>query len=442
MQWRVSLPPMFPEIISNREDNMKKKNLIMAAAILTVALLAGCGKEGTVTTEVSSSKTTVSSTSKKETSVSSTSKEEKASTESSVSKETDTSSADIENKEEIIVYRQKVFDLFSGMTIGWNLGNTLDSHGAGNSLRSETYWGNPKVTPELFAAVKEQGFNTVRIPVTWAEHLGAAPDYKINEEWLNRVKEIVDYAVDLDLYIILDTHHETDFWLKTKPENAEALKSELAALWTQIAETFKDYNEKLIFEGLNEPRLKGSAREWNGGTPDERKLVNDLNRTFIDAVRATGGNNEERCLIICTYGHCAEDQALKDLEIPADPNIAVAVHMYTPYFFTYEAQGSYSNWNGTHKSDISNIVKLLKKYFLDKGIPVIITETGAVYKENSEEIVKWINDYFGIMDEAGIKCAVWDNGIFRGQGERFGVINRSTYNWNDESIANAYTNRK
>lgn len=336
------------------------------------------------------------------------------------------------------VDRSGVFDLFSNMTVGWNLGNTFDSIGAGNSLKSETYWGNPKTTKEMIDEISRQGINTIRIPVTWAEHVGSAPDYLINEEWLDRVEEVVDYCLEDGMYVILDTHHEPDYWMLLDEEHLDNTKAELAAIWTQVAERFKDRDEHLLFEGMNEPRTKGSQNEWNGGTGLERVAVNELNGIFIDAVRATGGNNEDRCLIICTYGNNASVASLQNLKIYDDANIAVAVHMYTPYFFTYDPDGgSILEWDGSMKSDITGTARLLDSFLLKEGIPVIVTEFGAVNKEKPEEVIKWLDDYLGTMNEYGIKCIWWDNGNYSSPGEKFAIFDRRNLSWFSQEIADA-----
>lgn len=336
------------------------------------------------------------------------------------------------------VDRSAVFELFSHMTVGWNLGNTFDAHGAGNSMNAETYWGNPKTTREMIDAVSAQGINTLRIPVTWAEHVGAAPDYIIDEEWLSRVEEVVHYGLDNGMYVILDTHHEPDFWMSLVKEDIENTKAQLAAIWTQIAERFQDCDEHLLFEGMNEPRTKGTPGEWSGGTGPERKAVNELNGVFIDAVRAVGGNNETRCLIICPYGNSVTNDTLQTLKIYDDPNIAVAVHLYTPYFFTYDApDGGYPEWDGSHKSEITSTLGKVDSFLLHKGVPVIVTEFGAVNKDNQEEIIKWLEDYMGTMNELGLKCIWWDNGLYTSTGENFGLLDRNALSWFSREVADA-----
>lgn len=341
------------------------------------------------------------------------------------------------------VNRAEAFDILQAMTIGWNLGNSLDAHGNHDPSYNETCWGNPATTREMVDAIYEQGFNTIRVPVTWAEHLGPAPDYVIDEKWLNRVEEVVSYGLDNGMYVILDTHHEPDYWLVPDPEKEEQVAEELAAIWKQIAERFKACDEHLLFEGMNEPRTRGSEAEWNGGTKEERKVVNTLNKAFVDAVRATGGNNEERCLILCTYGNSVNYNTLTELEIPEDDHIMVAVHLYTPYFFTYEPAESIWEWDGSMKADIITNMQMVDKYLIQKNVPVIITEFGAVHKiaadgsTNHEQVLKWIDDYMETVNRYGMKCVWWDNGNYTGQGERFAIFDRRTCEWFDKEVADA-----
>lgn len=345
---------------------------------------------------------------------------------------------EVEN-EEFVADRAHAFELLSNIKAGWNLGNTFDAWGAGNSVSAETHWGNPQVTKEMIDAVCEQGFNSIRIPITYAEHVSAAPDYIIDQAWLDRIKEVVDYAIANDMYVIIDTHHETDKWLVINSGKDDEMKAELAAIWTQVSEVFKDYDEKLIFEGMNEPRSKGSEKEWQGGTEEERVLVNELNKVFVDTVRATGGNNENRLLVICPYGNSTSMKAIRELEIPDDNNIAVAIHMYTPYVFTYVPNGqtSVEVWNGTLKPDIVNTVKMLNDTFIKNDVPVIITEYGAENKGNEAEIVKWLTDYIEAMNKYDIKCYWWDNGYLGGNNnEKFAIFDRETLTWVMPDVAN------
>ena len=179
-------------------------------------------------------------------------------------------------------------ELSKGITIGWNLGNSLDATGSG--MNSETSWGNPKTTKSLILKVKEAGFNAVRIPTTWFNHSDS--ELNVDSAWFDRVQEVVDYAYDEGMYVILNAHHED--WYDPYESNLTNARRKMKNLWTQIANRFKDYGERLIFEGMNEPRWRSTNWEWNGGNSEGRSAVNKLNECFVKAVRATGGNNSYR----------------------------------------------------------------------------------------------------------------------------------------------------
>lgn len=345
--------------------------------------------------------------------------------------------------------KKNAAELLAQMGMGWNLGNTFDAHGGPDPEKAETSWGNPATTREMIAAVRHQGFRTLRLPVTWSEHLGGAPDYEIDQDWLERVAEVVDYACEEGMYVILDTHHEPDYWLKPQKEGLEQVEEELCAIWKQIGERFADYGENLLFEGMNEPRIKGSPEEWSGGTQEGREAVNRLNAAFVRTVRECGGRNADRCLILCTYGNSATPQTLKELEIPeGDENLAVAVHLYTPYFFAFDPEeGSVFEWNEGLKKDLVANMEMLDRYLIDRGIPVIITEFGAVRKtmedengeirENTDQVLAWLADYKELTEQRGIPCVWWDNGIYDMPGERFGIFDRRNLTWYSQEIADA-----
>ena len=314
-------------------------------------------------------------------------------------------------------------ELVADMKIGWNLGNTLDSVG-GIALESERAWGNPTTTQEMIDEVLAQGFNVIRIPVTWEGHFGDGPDYVIHEIWMNRIQEVVDYAYDKGAYVILNMHHED--WHFPSEENKEEASAMITALWTQIAERFKDYDEHLIFEGLNEPRKKGTVYEWNGGDKEGREVVNHFMQVFVDAVRATGGNNTYRHLMVCGYAASSSADALNSIELPKDDKLIVSVHAYMPYNFALNKAGT-DKFTATN--DIDTLMLNIQKIFLDKGIPVIIGEFGAMNKENEAERVKWATYYLSKAKEIGVPCVWWDNNAFLGSGENFGLFNRRELSW-------------
>ncbi|WP_242840781.1 glycoside hydrolase family 5 protein [Butyrivibrio proteoclasticus] len=329
-------------------------------------------------------------------------------------------------------------ELVAEMTTGWNLGNTFDAWSEGKgSLSDETSWGNPKTTKEMIDAVKDKGFNTIRIPVTWAGHMGSAPDYTVDEEWIERVEEVVNYCLDDGMYVILNSHHEESWRI---PDNAhiDAVDEQHRALWTQIATHFEKYGDHLIFEGLNEPRVKGGENEWNGGTSEGRQCLDRLNQSFVDVVRATGGNNEKRLLLITSFASSASTTTIACLKIPEDDHLGVSIHAYTPYQFTYHTGDASEQfvWDGSAKMDIINVMSDLKRFFIDKGIPVILTEYGAVDKDkNNEEVCKWVTEYLTRAKNVGIPCVWWDNGLYNTGNEYFSIFNRRELTWYREDVA-------
>jgi len=319
-------------------------------------------------------------------------------------------------------------ELVKEFRIGWNLGNTLDATG-GMLLNTEMSWGNPKTKKEVFDAVKEAGFDIVRIPVTWGKHMGPEPDYKIDDMWLDRVQEVVDYAFNNGLYVILNMHHEE--WHFPSYDNFDKANAILTSLWSQIAERFKNYDEHLIFEGMNEPRMKGTPYEWTGGTQEARDVINQLNKSFVETVRATGGNNLYRHLMIPTYAASSDPKTWKDFIIPDDDKIIVSIHAYTPYNFTLNKAGT-SEWSEDNKTDtfdIDNLMDNIYNWFISKGYPVIIGEFGAMDKNNLEDRVNWARYYVQKASEKGIPCLWWDNGAFTGNGELFGLLDRRNFTW-------------
>ena len=326
----------------------------------------------------------------------------------------------------VVIKDVSSIDLVADMNIGWNLGNTLDAIG-GIGMMSETSWGNPKTRQEMIDKVLDAGFNVIRIPVTWEGHFGAAPEYKIHEIWLARVKEVVDYAYNKGAYVILNTHHE-EWYMPTK-ENKEANAKQLAASWTQIANYFENYDEHLIFEGLNEPRLRGTPKEWSADETASQ-VINYWEQVFVDTVRATGGNNELRHLMITGYAASSSKKNLEAIVLPEDDKLIVSVHAYTPYDFALNTEGT-SVWDvDKDKYDIDYLMETINALFISKGIPAIIGEFGAMNKENEAERVEWVTYYLTKAKEIGVPCVWWDNGYVEGRGELFGMIDRRTLQWN------------
>lgn len=327
------------------------------------------------------------------------------------------------------------WDLVSEMKVGWNLGNTMDATGEG--LESETCWGNPKTTKEMIDTVKDTGFNVLRLPVTWDKHMDA--EYNVDPAWMARVHEIVDYAIDDGMFVILNTHHE-EWYFPTEEDKAQDIE-QLTALWKQIAEEFKNYDEHLIFEGVNEPRLRGTGKEWTGGDNESREVVNEYAKAFYDTVRASGGNNDKRSLMITGYAASSSKNCLQSIELPNydDDHLIVSVHAYLPYSFALDTKGTDQFDVNTDAGAIDTLFNDVQSVFLDQHIPVIVGEFGCMNKMNDEERIECVSYYLSTAKSYGVPCIWWDNGAFTGNGENFGLLVRDDYppSWRPQGVVDA-----
>lgn len=308
-------------------------------------------------------------------------------------------------------------DAVANMKVGWNLGNTLDSN-SGDSLNMwiehwtgrlpsdyEVAWGQPVTKPELFKMFKDAGFNAVRVPVTWYPHMEAEFNFsswdnsiwypsrddigtKIDDAWMARVHEVVDYVIDQGMYCILNVHHDTGAantaWLVADNGIYEKEHARLEDVWRQIAEEFKDYDEHLLFEGYNE--MLDIERSWCFASfntsknydakiaADAYKSINNYAQSFVDAVRSTGGNNSNRNLVVCTYGACDGGgswsnhliEPLKEMKLPSDKtegHIIFEVHSYPSVKTLREG-----------KTEIDKLIKDWNTHLVYKGAPMIVGE--------------------------------------------------------------------
>lgn len=310
---------------------------------------------------------------------------------------------------------------------GISIGNTLDATdsrlpGDAAPAAFETAWFNPVITQELVDAMLNAGFSLIRIPVSWSAHLGSGPEFRIEESWLDRVQEVVDYVYRRKAFLILNLHHED--WNDPYYDNCEAACRKMKAVWGQICRRFADYDEHLIFEAQNEPRKRGTEWEWNGGDREGWEVVNRTNQAFLETVRAAGGFHGERWLMIPGYAaNCRE--GIRHLQMPEDSRVIVSVHAYEPYEFALQIPGR-KTWNGD-TGPIDELMESLRELFTKRGIPVIIGEFGAMSKDgNQEERAEWAAYYVRAAAEIGVPCVWWDNGLFEGEGELFGLFDRRT----------------
>lgn len=316
-------------------------------------------------------------------------------------------------------------EIVEDIKVGWNLGNSLECYDTNKTgLATETGWGNPKTTEELIQSVKNAGFNAIRVPVTWGEHMDGDT---IQREWLGRVKEVVDYIYDNDMYVIINMHHDDYIWFNPTESEYAGDSAKFKKIWEQVADYFKDYGDRLIFEGMNEARTIGSANEWMGGTASERAVVNRYVQDFVDTVRASGGKNAERSLIITAYGACAEEVAMNDVIVPNDDNLIVSIHYYAPWKFS---SGQSKVFGEAEKSELDAKFDSMKKKFIDKGTPLIIAEFGCVGIADDSTRGEYYKYYISSAKKRGIRCFVWDNNVAKGE-DGYGIIDRNTMEWNN-----------
>ncbi len=313
------------------------------------------------------------------------------------------------------------WDLVKEMTIGWNLGNTMDATG-NPTLDAEVAWQPARTTEQMAVLLKDTGFNVLRVPVSWGEHMDE--NYKVDEAWMARVREIVDYGIDNGLFVILNTHHE-EWYFPTNSDKAQDIE-QLTALWEQIAEEFKGYDEHLIFEGLNEPRLRETPKEWTGGDDESRAVVQEYAKAFYDTVRKSGGNNEKRHLMLTGYAASSSQNCLKEVWLPEnDDKVIVSVHAYLPYDLALNTKGT-DKWDPeSGQRDIDNFFDTLNMLFLYKQVPVIVGEFGTVNKDNLEDRIACADYFVSKAKEFGVPMCWWDNNAVFGAGENFGLMDRS-----------------
>ncbi len=350
----------------------------------------------------------------------------------------------MENMKQYEIPDNEAMAFVRDMKVGWNLGNTFDATYNDNrhdtSLKLESYWNGAVTTKELIETLKEAGFNSIRIPVSWHNHVDE--NDVIDEAWLNRVKEVAGWVLDLGMYAIVNIHHDNEpaFFYPDKA-HTERTDAYLAAIWTQLAEAFKDCDDHLILEAMNEPRLKDTNYEWwwdenSAECKEAMERINELNQKFVDVIRASGGNNATRYLSIPSYDASpwyAANEAFRLPEDPAENRLIVAAHAYTPYNFALNVNSSDKTFDLENepekKREITEFLNALYDRFVANGIPVIMDEFGAIDKDNTQARVNFSAYYVAAASIHGITCFWWDNGNYKGGGERFSLINRKTLEW-------------
>lgn len=331
------------------------------------------------------------------------------------------------------------------MGLGWNLGNSMEALSVSNGVFSggETSWGNPVVTKELIDAVKAAGFNTVRVPVAWSHKFEDVESFDISYEWKLRVEEVINYALDNDMYVIINIHWDGGWLDQPFYEDQEDLNERLGIMWKQIAKFFRDYDDHLLFAGTNEVHITGDYSD-----PDQENVdvQNSFNQTFVNTVRATGGRNTYRHLVVQTFNTNIA-HGVNYFSVPEDETedrMMVEVHFYDPYQFALEENGSTYLWGAENASSdahsgwgdedwIDKAFGDVKTNFVNDGYPVILGEYGAILRMELagaalEQHLKSRNAYLNYVTasavENGMVPVYWDNGYTGNNG--FGLFNRST----------------
>lgn len=340
--------------------------------------------------------------------------------------------------------------LLADMGVGWNLGNTFDAtqdSGVRDDMAIEAAWCGCYTTEEMIETLAASGFKTLRLPVSWHNHVDA--DFNINAPWLDRVQQVADWALDRGMYVILNTHHDVypAYYYPDEAHYDSSLRY-LTAIWTQVAERFADYGDHLIFESMNEPRLKDTDHEWyldqnNAECKESAEVINRLNQAFVDTVRASGGNNADRYLMVPAYD-ASPDNAVNALfrlpEDAADNRIIISAHAYTPYSFALQDGGmdTFKCGNLQQTGEIGRFMNALYDKYISQGVPVVIGEFGARDKKgNLQARVDYAAYYAASARARNIPCCWWDNGAFSGNGEIFAILNRKTAEWAYPEIAEA-----
>jgi len=329
--------------------------------------------------------------------------------------------------------------LAAKIKLGWNMGNSLEAIGG------ETAWANPKATKALIDLVKANGFNAIRIPCSFDQYLANSTTAKIKEEWLARVKEVVNYGVANDMYVIVNIHWDGG-WLENNCTEAakSATNAKQKAYWEQIATHLRDFDEHLIFASANEPKVANAT---------EMAVLTTYHQTFIDAVRSTGGKNAYRTVVVQGPDTDIEKTNKLMLTLPSDKvanRMMMEVHYYTPYQFTLMDKDvdwgkMFYYWGATNRSttdternptwgeeaDLAKLFKSMKTQFVDKGIPVILGEFGAIRRSNltgsnlTLHLASRAYYLKSVVQQAkanGMVPFYWDEGNIGSNG--FGIFNR------------------
>ncbi len=309
------------------------------------------------------------------------------------------------------------------MGIGINLGNTFESCGdwinASAVKNFETGWGSPEITKEMIQGIAKEGFGVLRIPVAWSNMMDS--NYNIDERYINRVKEVADWAIDSGMYVIVNIHWDGGWFEGFSTNKSECMKK-YKAIWTQLAEAFKEYDEKLVLESLNEEGYWDDVWNRYSGTATGKSkaygILNEINQSFVDIIRSSGGNNVKRHLLIAGYNTDIVLTCDSYFVMPNDPagRCAVSVHYYTPFAYTHLKEDTdwakvQTEWGSEGDiKELNKYMKMMYDTFVSKGIPVIIGEFGVAEMSNKDKdnAVYYMSMVAKVAYDYGMCPVLWD----------------------------------
>lgn len=449
--------------VKERKVSMKKRMLAaILSGIMVITGISACSGNAATSSENSSASTTTATTTtnttKAETTAATTTTKAETTTAATTTTTTTTQKpepAPAETKGDSVQFSQNLMP-------GWNLGNQLEANSDGTP--SETAWGNPVITEKLIKQVKAQGFKSIRIPVSYLSKIGAGPDYTIDSKWLDRVQEVVDMCIDNGLYAIINVHGDGYYSIKggwllcAEPASEqETIKAKYEKVWEQIANRFKNYDDHLVFESMNEV-YDGS---YGNPNPEYYNNINAYNQIFVDTVRNAGGNNNSRYLLIpgwntdinFTTGDCNTYTMEAKFVIPNDSRIMISVHYYTPWEFCgEEGYDTFYKWGDSVKKFVkprqsetlvNRQFDKLYNAFIKNGYGVVIGEYGSNDKTSKDKSNTTYRAYFAeyvnyAAHQRNIVTVYWDNGYNGNHG--FGLFDRTECTVTQPEIINGIIN--
>ena len=413
------------------------QNSRLTAAILTAVMTAGCltGCGGTNDTDAPAAAQTDAAPPETDT------------TETASSAQESETTQDTDDSENLTA-----LELSKLMGNGINLGNTMEAYGRpelginADTSKYETFWGQPVTTEEMIAGMKSCGFDSIRIPVAWTNMMDYENgDYTIADAYLDRVDELITYAINNGMYVIINDHWDGSWWGmfgSATEETRETAFTMYTSMWTQLAERYHDYDESLIFESGNEElgnRLNDTDICKDSGSLSEDEcyeMTNRINQTFVDTVRATGGNNADRFLLIAGYNTNIAKTCDDRFKMPKDTipdKLLVSVHYYDPWNYCGTDSGTQWGTHGEYETQNADLKKMTK--FTEQGYGVIIGEYGVLAKDDGtlkDSITAYTENLLDNCDRYNFVPMLWDTSTF---------FLRSELTFSDDDLLALYTSR-